>query len=413
MPRTSNRVKNAYESPIRKLAPSADKAEAQGKKIYYLNIGQPDIKTPKAALAAVQNASIDILKYAPAKGILSYREKLVPYYQKYNPAIDVEDILVTNGASEAILFLMLSCLDAKDEVLIPEPLYANYIGFSEVANVNVKPLTSKIETGFALPDLADFEAAITPKTKAILICNPNNPTGAVYTEEKLRAIGGLAVKHDLFLFVDEVYSEFCYPDKEKDTRFFSALSMDRLAQHVAIVDSVSKRYSACGARIGTIVTQNQDIIAGITKYAQFRLSAPTMAQMFSEALLDVAPAYLREVKAEYERRRDALYSRLKAMDDVVCYKPGGAFYIFTALPIDDADVFCKWLLEDFDHKGETVMLAPGPGFYATEGMGKQQVRIAYMLNVEDLHKAMDCLEAALKVYPKRLDKATIRIKSSV
>lgn len=276
-----------------------------------------------------------------------------------------------------------------------EPLYANYLGFAELANIGVKPVTSTIETGFALPAIEEFEKAITKRTKAILICNPNNPTGAVYSEEVLRSIGDLAKKYDLYLFVDEVYSEFCYDGSE----FFSVLNINGLEENIAIVDSVSKRFSACGARVGTIVTRNQDMLKSLMKYAQFRLSAPTMGQMLAEAFLDLGDDYINEVREEYAKRREVLYNRLSAMDGVKCYKPGGAFYVFAALPIDDSDRFCQWLLEDFDYQNETVMLAPGAGFYASSKLGKQEVRIAYVLNTVDINKAMDCLEKALTIYP--------------
>ena len=404
MPNISKRSQGTYESPIRKLAPSANRAEAAGKRVYYLNIGQPDIPTPPTAMQAVRDANIEVLKYAPSKGVHSYINKLATFYQSKGHAIDGEHIFVTNGASEAVQLLLVACLDFTDNVLIPEPLYANYVGFAEYANVQVKALTSHIDNGFALPDIAAFEGAIDKKTRAILICNPNNPTGAVYTKEVIFELGELCKKNDLFLFVDEVYSEFCYDEHE----FFSALELKGLEQHVAIVDSVSKRFSACGARVGNIVSRNTEILDAVNKFAQFRLSAPTMGQILAEALLDVTPEYLAETKREYARRRAVLYNRLKNMEDVICYEPGGAFYVFAQLPIDNADRFCKWLLEDFDHEGQTLMLAPGSGFYATTGLGENQIRIAYVLNTVDLHRAMDCLEQALKVYPNRTTKNVAR-----
>ncbi len=396
MPEISKRSANAYDSPIRKLTPFAVQAEEAGKKVYYLNIGQPDIETPQAALDVVRQADLKILKYAPSQGNRSYREELVHYYKRFGYHVSPNDILVTNGASEAILFLLMACLDVGEEVIMPEPLYANYLGFAEVAYVGVKPLTSTIDTAFDLPDLIEFERAITKKTRAILICNPNNPTGRVYSEEKLRAIATLAKKHDLYLFVDEVYSEFCY-----DEDFFSVLNIEGLGDHVAVIDSISKRFSACGARIGSIICRNPKVIQAVMKFAQFRLSAPTMAQLFAEALLKLDDSYIKSVKEEYQRRRNTLFQRLSKMDEVVCYQPGGAFYVFAQLPIDNSDRFCRWLLEEFDYKGATLMLASGSGFYASENLGQQEVRLAYVLNEMDIHKAMDVLEQALLVYPGR------------
>lgn len=405
MPKLSKRSGMAYESPIRKLAPSANLAEAQGKKVFYLNIGQPDILTPASAIQAVRDADIPILKYAPAKGITSFRKKLLKQYRDRGFQLDLEDIFITNGASEALQLLMMACLDSVDNILVPEPMYANYIGFSEMANATIKPLTCHIENGFDLPSIEAFDAAVDEHTKAILICNPNNPTGAVYTKEKLTELGHLCKKHDIFLFVDEVYSAFCYDDET----FFSALQLEGLEDHVAVIDSVSKRFSACGARIGYILCQNPKVMEAINKYAQFRLSAPTMGQIFAEALIDVKDEYLVDVKDEYIKRRAVLYSRLSVMEDIVCYQPSGAFYVFAQLPIENADHFCQWLLEDFEYKGMTIMLAPGSGFYASSGVGQDQVRIAYVLNEQDLEQAMDCLEAALKVYPYRTKARTREI----
>lgn len=395
MPNISKRVAYAYESPIRKLAPYAYAAQEAGKKVFYMNIGQPDILTPPSSIQKVQNTPIDIIKYAPSQGIASYREKLVGYYKKFGVEVTKEDILVTNGASEAISFLLYTCLDVGEEVIMAEPLYANYLGFAELAGIGVKPVTSTIETGFALPNIEEFEKAITKRTKAILICNPNNPTGAVYSEEVLRAIAALAKKYDLYLFVDEVYSEFCYDGSV----FFSVLNIKDLEDNIAIVDSVSKRFSACGARVGTIVTRNKAMFTALMKYAQFRLSAPTMGQMLAEAFLDLGDDYIDEVRSEYDKRRNVLYERLSAMDGVKCYKPGGAFYVFAELPIDDSDRFCQWLLEKFSYQNQTVMLAPGAGFYASSKLGKREVRFAYVLNTDAINTAMDCLEKALEEYP--------------
>ena len=395
MPEVSNRVKNAYQSPIRKLVPFADKAKAAGKKVYHLNIGQPDLQTPAIAFEKIRNTNIKILEYGPSAGLLSYRKKLVEYYTRFDVTVTPENIMVTTGASEAVLFLILSCLDKGDEMIIPEPFYANYIGFSEIGDVQIKSITSTIETGFALPSIEEFEKKITPKTKAILICNPNNPTGCLYSKEALEELGALVKKHNLFLFVDEVYREFCYDGQS----FFSVMNLEGCEENVAVVDSISKRYSACGARIGAIITRNTQMINSINKLGQFRLCAPMMGQIMAEAMLDEDESYLTEACEEYDRRRNVLYHRLKNMKGVTCYKPGGAFYIFTKLPIDDGDRFCKWLLEDFSFENQTVMLSPGAGFYTTEWLGKDEVRIAYVLNEHDLNKAMDCLEEALKVYP--------------
>lgn len=397
MPNISNRVANAYSSPIRKLAPFADQAKADGKRVFHLNIGQPDLKTPQVAFQKIRETEIPVLEYVASQGILSYREKLVNYYRRFDIDVTAENILVTTGASEAVLFLILSCMDKGDEVIIPEPFYANYIGFAEIGDVQIKPITSSIETGFALPEADDFEKIITPKTKAILICNPNNPTGCLYSKEALEKLGALVKKHNLFLFVDEVYREFCYDDQE----FFSVLNLPGLEENVAVVDSISKRYSACGARIGAIITQNSELTKAITKLGQFRLCAPVLGQIIAEAIVENDHQYIEDARQEYARRREVLFNRLRQMEGVVCNNPGGAFYVFAKLPIDDCDRFCQWLLEEFSHENQTVMLSPGAGFYATSGLGKQEVRIAYVLNVDDLNRAMDCLEKALEVYPNR------------
>ena len=394
MPEISQRVAQAYSSPIRKLTPFSDQAKADGKKVFHLNIGQPDLETPQVAFDKLRNTDIKILKYGSSKGALSYRKKLVEYYQRFDIEVSAEDILVTTGASEAILFLVLSCMDKGDEVIIPEPFYANYIGFAEIGDVAIKPITSSIETGFALPSAADFEKIITPKTKAILICNPNNPTGCLYSKEALQELGALVKKHNLFLFVDEVYREFCYDGLD----FFSVLNLEGLEKNVAVVDSISKRYSACGARIGAIISRNEELVNAITKLGQFRLCAPMLGQIVAEAILDNDGNYLTEALEEYDRRRELLFERLSKIEGVTCNKPGGAFYIFAKLPIDDGDKFCQWLLEEFTYENQTVMLSPGAGFYATEGLGKQEIRIAYVLNCDDLNRAMDCLEVALKEY---------------
>lgn len=400
MPVISNRTNKAYTSPIRKLSVYADEAKKRGTHIYHLNIGQPDIKTPKAALEKVRNIDLDVLAYSPSRGYLSYREKLRGYYDRFDIHIQAEDLIITNGASEGIFFSLMGCLDKGDEVLIPEPFYALYNGFSELAGITIQTITSTIETGFALPAIDEFEKHITPKTKAIFLCNPNNPTGCLYPKKDLQQLAKLVEKHDLFLIVDEVYREFCYDEQE----FHSVLNLLDIQEHVVVIDSVSKRFSACGARVGTIITRNKALIKGIIKYAEFRLSPPTFGQIFAEATIDIDANYLKEAKAEYDKRRNILVGRLQAIEGVVCKMPGGAFYVFVELPIDDGERFCQWLLEEFTYEGATLMLAPGAGFYATPGLGKQQVRIAYVLNTTALNKAMDCLEKALAVYPHKVNK---------
>ncbi|MFT5834335.1 MAG: aspartate aminotransferase [Cognaticolwellia sp.] len=397
MPTISKRGMTMPASPIRKLVPFAEEAKRQGKKIYHLNIGQPDIKTPEVALEAVKNIDIKVLEYSHSAGFESYRRKLTGYYRKYNVIVDHNQIIITTGGSEALSFGLMSCLDAGDEVIIPEPFYANYNGFSNAGGIVVKPITAKIETGFALPPIAEFEKLITSKTKAILICNPSNPTGYLYSDEELMQLKAIVLKHDLFLFADEVYREFCYTDKP----FRSIMSIDGLEQNAIVVDSISKRYSACGARIGALVTKNQNVLDAAIKFAQARLSPPTLAQILGEATVDVEESYFTEVKEEYDGRRHLVIDRLSKMEGVTCPMPGGAFYAFAKLPIDDSDKFCQWLLEDFEYNGESVMTAPGTGFYSTPGLGKDEVRIAYVLNKTDLDAALTCLEEALKVYPGR------------
>jgi aspartate aminotransferase len=401
MPSVSKRGEQTPLSPFRKLIPIADRVKAAGKKVYHLNIGQPDIETPAAAMAAVRATNMKILAYSPAEGNASYREKLVGYYGQFGVDLQADNIMITTGGSEAIQFMFLSCLDKGDEVIIPEPFYANYNGFAHIGDIKITPITSTIDTGFALPAPEAFEAIIGPRTKAIFITNPNNPTGCFYPKEALKQLATIVKKHDLFLFVDEVYREFCYDDQE----FFSALNLLDIQENVVVIDSISKRYSACGARIGALVTYNQDIIAAASRFAKLRLSPPGLAQIFAEATLDVEETYLPTVKKEYDKRRQTVYRRLQAMPGVVSYNPGGAFYCFAQFPIDDADAFCQWLLEDFELDGATVMLSPGQGFYATPGLGHNEVRIAYVLNTQDLEAAMDCLEEALISYPGRVDNA--------
>lgn len=398
MPLVSNRGQKAYDSPIRSLIPFANEAEARGNKVFYLNIGQPDIRTPENALEAVKNIDLTTLAYAPALGNASYREKLTTYFERFNTKLTSDEIMVTTGASEAVFLAMMSCMDEGDEVIIPEPFYAIYNGFSNIAKVKIVPLTSSIDNGFQLPETEDFERVITKRTKAIFICNPNNPTGCLYDEDALKELALIVKRHNLFLFVDEVYREFCYDGQD----FYSALNLLGLEENVVVLDSISKRFSACGARVGALISRNPAVLDAAVRFARYRLSPPGLGQILAEATLDTPADYIKEVRAEYDLRRKVLYSRLTKMEGVQCYLPGGAFYNFVKLPVDDSNAFCKWLLTDFDYQGKTVMISPGTGFYATPGLGKQEVRIAYVLNEKDLHQAMDCLEAALKVYPGRV-----------
>lgn len=397
MPVISERGKNAIPSPIRFLAPYASAAETRGVKVHYMNIGQPDIKTPVEAMDRVRNTDMQILKYTPSAGIDSYREKLVTYYQRFEVSVKKKDILVTTGASEAISLVLNSCLDTGDEVIVPEPFYANYLGYAHATGVQIKPIPTFIENSFALPDIADFEPLIGPKTKAIFLCNPNNPTGGIYGQTNLEALGQLVKKHDLYLIVDEVYREFCY-----DENFYSVLRLVGLEKHTVVIDSISKRFSACGARIGSIVSQNEDLIKACLTFAQLRLSAPGFGQLLGEATLDLPIEYLDGIREEYDLRRRTLINRLKKMPGVLCYLPKGAFYAFARLPVVDTGKFCQWILESFSYNNETVMLAPGAGFYATKGRGLDEVRIAYILNTNDINKAMDCLEAGLEQYRREV-----------
>ncbi len=384
-------------SPIRKLVPFAEAAKKKGVHIYHLNIGQPDIETPDTFLNAVKNFSPKVVEYSHSAGLESYRKKLAAYYGKHGIQINHQQILVTCGGSEAIEIAMMSCLNPGDEVIIPEPFYANYNGFSIQAGLVVKPIQSSIENGFALPPVAEFEKLISPKTRAIMICNPNNPTGYLYSKEELESLKELVIKHDLFLLSDEVYKEFCYDGKQ----YTSVMHLEGLDQHVILLDSISKRYSACGARIGALVTRNQEVIDTAMKFAQARLSPPTFGQVGAEAAIDTPEEYFKKVNQEYTMRRNFLVDALNKMEGVFCPKPSGAFYCIARLPIDDADTFCRWLLESFEYNQRTVMLAPATGFYSTPGAGKQEVRLAYVLNLEDLCHAMECLEKALQSYPGR------------
>lgn len=384
-------------SPIRKLVPFAETAKKKGRKIYHLNIGQPDIETPTSFRSAIQKADMKIVEYSHSAGNESYRRKLCGYYASYGINIDYSDIIITCGGSEAIEMAMLTCFNPGDEIIIPEPFYANYNGFSRAADVTVVPVRSYIENGFALPAIEDFEKVITPKTKGIMICNPGNPTGYLYTKEEILALRDLVKKHDLFLLSDEVYREFCYDGKS----YVSVMHLDGIDENVILLDSISKRYSACGARIGAMISRNKELMAAAMKFAQARLSPPSYGQLGAEAALDTPAEYFIEVKAEYVSRRNFLVDSLNKMEGVFCPLPSGAFYCIAKLPIDDADKFCQWLLESFEHNNQTVMLAPATGFYSTPGAGKNEVRLAYVLNKSDLKNAMECLEMALQSYPGR------------
>ncbi|MEP6724996.1 MAG: pyridoxal phosphate-dependent aminotransferase [Bacteroidota bacterium] len=390
----SQRGQQMPASPIRKLVPYAEAAKKRGITVYHLNIGQPDIETPPQILDAVRHAHFTVLEYSHSAGNESYRKKLVEYYKHVDIEVNYNQIIITTGGSEAILFGMMACLDAGDEVIIPEPFYANYNGFAVEAGVIVTPITSSIENGFALPPIEDFEKAITKKTKAIVICNPNNPTGYLYSAAEMETLKQIVLKHDLYLFADEAYREFCYSGTHT-----SAMHLKGIDNNVVLMDTISKRYSACGGRIGALVTKNQELLDATMKFAQARLSPPSYAQLLGEAAVDLPADYFDTTKAEYKKRRDIIVSRLNAMPGVFCPNPGGAFYAIAKLPIDDADVFCQWLLESFSYNNKTVMLAPATGFYSTPGLGKNEVRLAYVLNTTAINQAMDCLEKALEAYP--------------
>lgn len=394
MPSISKKGQSMPESPIRKLVPYAEQAYKQGKTVYHLNIGQPDIKTPEIALDAVKIHSLEILAYTRSEGSEEYRKKIAGYYKKNDIQVNHDEIIVTTGGSEALLFAFGSIMDTDDEIIIPEPFYANYNGFSTASGVHVVPVISNIEDNFALPDIEEFEKLITPKTKAILICNPGNPTGYLYSRQEIKKLAVLVKKHDLFLIADEVYREFVYDGME----FYSIMQEEGLENHAIMIDSVSKRYSMCGARIGYLVSRNKEVIKTALKFAQARLSPPTLAQIASEAALDTPQSYFDEVIVEYVNRRNTLIKELKKIDGIKVAKPNGAFYCIAELPIKNADHFAQWLLEDFDIDGETVMVAPAAGFYSTPGVGLNQIRIAYVLNENSLKKAVHILGEALKVY---------------
>jgi len=398
MPKISTKGTNMPESPIRKLVPYAEQAKKDGKKVYHLNIGQPDIETPQVALDAVKNFSKQVVEYSHSAGFESYRKGLASYYQSLDINISYDELMITTGGSEALLFALNSCLDSGDEVIIPEPFYANYNGFSASAGIKVKPISTSINNGFALPPIEEFEKLITNKTKAILICNPGNPTGYLYSLEELETLRDLVKKYDLFLFADEVYREFAYDGNSH----ISVLNLDGLEDNAVVIDSTSKRYSMCGIRVGCIVSKNKNVINTALKFAQARLSPPTFGQVAGEAALSTPKSYFDDVIKEYVSRRDLLVDGLNQIPGVLCPKPKGAFYAIAELPVDNAEKFAQWLLEEFDYNNETLMVAPAAGFYSTDGEGYNQVRIAYVLNLDSLKKAIKCLEEALKLYPGRI-----------
>lgn len=398
MPKISEKAHSMPASPIRKLVPYAEAAKAKGLIVYHLNIGQPDIDTPQVALDAVRNLDRTVIEYSHSAGFESYRKGLSDYYKKNNLPVETEDIIITTGGSEALTFGFMSCCNPGDEVIIPEPFYANYNGFAIQAGLKVVPVTASIETGFALPPVEEFEKKITEKTKAIVICNPGNPTGYLYSKEELEKLRDIVKKHDLFLFADEVYREFCYDGATP----FSVMNLSGIEQNVILIDSVSKRYSMCGARVGALISKNKEVMNAALKFGQARLSPPTLAQIASEAALNTPDSYFEEVVNEYVERRDIMVDGLNAIPGVFCPKPKGAFYCVAKFPVDDAEKFCQWLLEEFEFNGQTVMMAPANGFYSTPGKGKQEARIAYVLNKESLKNAVTCLEEALKVYPGRV-----------
>ncbi len=395
MPTISTRGQVCPPSPIRKLVPFSDEAKKRGIKVYHLNIGQPDIPTPENVMDKIRNIDLKVIEYSHSAGMPSYRKKLAEYYLSCGIVVKPEEMIVTTGGSEAIMFAMFSCMNPGDEIIIPEPFYANYNGFSVAAGVTVKPIDSFIESGFALPPIPAFEQAITPKTKAIMVCNPNNPTGYLYSREELELLKEIVLKHDLFLFADEVYREFVYDGKEH----YSVMNLKGIEQNVVLLDSISKRYSACGARIGVMISKNKEVISTAMKFAQARLSPPTFGQIVGEEAINTPPSYMIHVLDEYLQRRNLVVESINKMKGCYCPNPGGAFYAMAKLPIDDSDKFCQWLLEDFNYEGKTVMLAPATGFYSTKGRGIDEVRISYVLNVNDLRESMKCLEEALKKYP--------------
>jgi aspartate aminotransferase len=398
MPTLSLKGKNMPASPIRKLVPYAEEAKRKGKKVYHLNIGQPDIETPQVVLDAMHNFDQRVIEYSNSEGIASYRQGLAKYYNNIGIDVKAEEILITTGGSEALLFAFQTCLNPGEEIIIPEPFYANYNGFAVSSGVKVVPVEASIENGFALPPIEEFEKLINEKTKGILICNPGNPTGYLYSKEELLKLRDLVKKHDLYFFADEVYREFCYDGAEAH----SVMNLSGIDDNIILIDSVSKRYSMCGARIGALISRNKELIATALKFAQARLSPPTFGQIASEAALQTPPSYFKEVIDEYVQRRDILVDGLNSIPGVFCPKPKGAFYCMASLPVKDSEDFCKWILSDFDYNGETVMMAPAGGFYANKSLGKNEVRLAYVLNKDALKKSIEILKEALKVYPGRI-----------
>ncbi len=386
-------------SPIRKLVPYAEEAKRKGIKVYHLNIGQPDIPTPEVALNAIRNINLKVIEYSHSAGNESYRRKLATYYQKIGINIDHTEMLITTGGSEAILFALMSCINPGEEVITPEPFYANYNGFATTAGVKIVPVTSYIKNDFALPSINEIERKITPKTKGIIVCNPNNPTGYLYSKKELLHLREIVKEHDLFLFSDEAYREFCYDGAEH----FSGMNLGGIEENVVMLDSVSKRYSECGIRIGALVSKNKEVISTALKFAQARLSPPGLGQIVGEASIDTPPEYFEGVNKEYTARRNFMVEALNKIEGVYCPKPKGAFYTVVKLPVDNTDKFAQWLLEEFEYKKQTVMVAPASGFYSTPGYGTNEVRIAYVLKIEDLREAVNVLEEALKVYPGKTD----------
>ena len=397
MPILSEKAILMPASPIRKLVPYSEKAKTQGITVYHLNIGQPDIETPEVALNAVKNLDRKVIEYSHSAGFESYRNALSAYYVKNGIRVSPEDIIITTGGSEALIFGFMTTCNPGDEVIIPEPFYANYNGFAVTAGINVVPVTATIESGFALPPITEIEKKITSKTKGIVICNPGNPTGYLYSKEELEQLRDLVKKHDLFLFADEVYREFCYDGAVP----FSVMNLEGIENNVIMIDSVSKRYSMCGARIGALISKNKEVMAAALKFGQARLSPPTIDQIAAEAALNTPQSYFDNVVHEYVQRRNIMIQGLNSIPGIFCPNPSGAFYCVAKFPVDDAEKFCQWLLEDFSYEGQTVMMAPANGFYATKGAGLQEARIAYVLNQEDLKNAVICLEKALEVYPGR------------
>ena len=398
MPKIAQKAIDMPASPIRKLVPYADAAKKKGKTVYHLNIGQPDIETPEVALNAIKNFDQKVIEYTHSAGLESYRNGLSAFYQRTGLPVNPEDIIITTGGSEALIFGFMTTCNPGDEVIIPEPFYANYNGFAVTAGLTVVPVASSIESGFALPPVEEFEKKITSKTRAILICNPGNPTGYLYTKEELEKLRDIVKKHDLFLFADEVYREFCYDGAVP----FSTMNLEGIENNVIMIDSVSKRYSMCGARIGALISKNHEVISAALKFGQARLSPPTIDQIAAEAALNTPQSYFDNVVEEYVTRRNIMVDGLNSIPGVFCPKPSGAFYCVAKFPVDDAEKFCQWLLEDFEYEGATVMMAPANGFYSTKGSGTKEARIAYVLNQDSLHKAVKVLEEALKVYPGRV-----------